>query len=42
VLWVVTAAGMLAGALNQRRVSGLPSFTVLSCDNMPENGSQLQ
>ena len=30
--------GYLASALAKRQASGLPPFTVLSCDNMPENG----
>ncbi|HYH53443.1 MAG TPA: mannitol dehydrogenase family protein [Solirubrobacterales bacterium] len=29
----------LAGALRLRREAGTPPFTVLSCDNLPENGS---
>ena len=30
--------GYLAEALHRRRRSGLPAFTVLSCDNVPHNG----
>nr|WP_313959928.1 mannitol dehydrogenase family protein [Mycobacterium deserti] len=33
-----TAWGYLADALDRRRRSGTPPFTVLSCDNMPDNG----
>jgi mannitol 2-dehydrogenase len=35
----VTAFGYLAAALDRRRAAGLPGFTVLSCDNMPDNGT---
>lgn len=31
-------AGLLVWALGQRRAAGVPPFTVLSCDNLPENG----
>jgi fructuronate reductase/mannitol 2-dehydrogenase len=31
--------GYLVEALDRRRRSGLPAFTVLSCDNIPENGA---
>jgi mannitol 2-dehydrogenase len=31
--------GLIAEALRQRRVSGLGPFTVLSCDNLPDNGA---
>ena len=34
-----TAPGILVEALYRRKESGLPAFTVLSCDNMPNNGS---
>nr|WP_296067506.1 mannitol dehydrogenase family protein [uncultured Actinoplanes sp.] len=34
-----TAFGYLVAALSRRRASGLPGFTVLSCDNMPDNGA---
>ena len=37
-----TALGMLCGALDQRRKEGRKSFTVLSCDNQPDNGHQLE
>ena len=33
-----SAIGYLVEALDRRREAGLPGFTVLSCDNMPENG----
>ncbi|WP_442487187.1 mannitol dehydrogenase family protein [Halomonas litopenaei] len=33
-----TAPGILVEALARRRAAGLPPFTVLSCDNMPDNG----
>ncbi|WP_425100896.1 mannitol dehydrogenase family protein [Tropicibacter sp. S64] len=32
-------AGLLVWALGQRRARGIPPFTVLSCDNLPENGA---
>ncbi|MGY0219966.1 mannitol dehydrogenase family protein [Endozoicomonadaceae bacterium StTr2] len=34
-----TAAGMIVNALNKRRKSGIPPFTIMSCDNIPENGT---
>lgn len=34
----VTAPGLLVAALAARRKAGLAPFTVLSCDNLPENG----
>src|SRR5580698_300135 len=34
-----TVPGLLVGALRRRRAAGVPAFTVLSCDNLPENGS---
>ena len=34
-----TALGLLVEALDRRRRGGLPPFTVLSCDNMTDNGS---
>ena len=34
-----TAIGFLVHALNQRRIKGLLPFTVLSCDNLPNNGA---
>ena len=33
-----TAPGILVAALARRRVRGIAPFTVLSCDNMPDNG----
>lgn len=33
--------GLLAGALGRRRAAGIPPFSVLSCDNLPENGMLL-
>ncbi|MFM0984114.1 fructuronate reductase [Yersinia enterocolitica] len=33
-----SAPGVLIEALRLRRLRGLPPFTVLSCDNIPENG----
>jgi len=33
-----TVFGILIGALMKRRAAGLPPFTVMSCDNLPENG----
>jgi mannitol 2-dehydrogenase len=35
----VTAFGYLVAALARRRAAGLPAFTVLSCDNLPDNGA---
>lgn len=34
-----TAIGILVEALDRRRRAGRPPFTVLSCDNMPNNGA---
>jgi fructuronate reductase/mannitol 2-dehydrogenase len=34
-----TVFGYLVEALDRRRQAGLPPFTVLSCDNMPSNGT---
>ena len=31
-------AGLLVWALGQRRAAGIPAFTVLCCDNLPNNG----
>lgn len=31
-------SGLLVWALGQRRKAGVPPFTVLSCDNLPDNG----
>jgi fructuronate reductase len=33
-----TILGLIVQALRQRRAAGLPPFTVLSCDNLPNNG----
>ena len=33
-----TVFGMMIAALRQRRAAGLAPFTILSCDNLPENG----
>lgn len=33
-----TVPGILVEALHRRRLRGLPAFSVLSCDNIPENG----
>ncbi len=33
-----TAFGMILAALRARKAAGTPPFTVLSCDNLPENG----
>lgn len=30
--------GMILAALRRRRAAGVPPFTVMSCDNLPENG----
>ncbi|MCG7598787.1 mannitol dehydrogenase family protein [Halomonas sp. McH1-25] len=35
-----TAPGMLVEALARRHRAGIPPFTVLSCDNMPDNGKR--
>lgn len=35
----VSAIGLLVEGLARRRRAGLPPFTVLSCDNLPENGA---
>ncbi|MGZ3218074.1 mannitol dehydrogenase family protein [Paracoccus sp. T5] len=34
--------GMILAALRTRRAAGLPPFTLLSCDNLPENGHVCQ
>jgi len=31
--------GLIAAALRQRRANGVPPFTVLCCDNLPDNGN---
>lgn len=33
-----SAPGFLVRALAMRRAAGVPPFTVLCCDNLPENG----
>ena len=33
--------GWIVEGLRRRRAAGVPAFTVLSCDNLPENGSVL-
>jgi fructuronate reductase len=33
-----SAPGVVVEALARRRTAGLPAFSVMSCDNMPENG----
>ncbi|MEP2891414.1 mannitol dehydrogenase family protein [Tateyamaria sp.] len=35
----VSAVGYLVRALQMRRAAGIAPFTVLSCDNLPENGA---
>jgi fructuronate reductase len=37
-----TAPGFLVAALEARRAAGLPPFTTLSCDNLPNNGALLR
>jgi fructuronate reductase len=37
-----TAPGILLAALERRRAGGLKAFTVLCCDNVPENGRRTQ
>ncbi|MCB1758415.1 MAG: mannitol dehydrogenase family protein [Gammaproteobacteria bacterium] len=37
-----SAIGLLVQALDMRRLAGLPPFTVLSCDNLPDNGRSLR
>jgi len=34
----VSAPGLIAAALDQRRRAGIAPFTVMSCDNLPSNG----
>ena len=34
----MTAPGLIVEALARRRQAGVPPFTVLSCDNLPDNG----
>ncbi len=35
-----TAPGIVLEALRRRRAAGIPAFTVLCCDNMPDNGQR--
>lgn len=37
-----TAPGLLVAALAARKARGLPPFTALSCDNLPDNGGRLK
>ena len=37
-----TAVGFVVAALNARRDAGLPPFTAISCDNLPDNGTLLR
>lgn len=37
----VTAPGLILNALMLRREAGVPPFTVMSCDNLPENGKTI-
>ena len=37
-----SAPGFLVRALARRRAAGVPPFTVLSCDNLPENGALMR
>ena len=37
-----TAAGFICAGLARRRADGLPPFTTLSCDNVPDNGPRLR
>lgn len=36
-----SAAGFIVEAFHRRRAAGLPAFTALSCDNLPNNGATL-
>ncbi|MBY6048975.1 mannitol dehydrogenase family protein [Vannielia litorea] len=38
----IGVAGLLVWALKARRTAGIPPFTVLCCDNLPENGLLLR
>lgn len=38
----VTAPGFIVAGLAARRRAGLPPFTVISCDNLPDNGAVLR
>lgn len=37
-----TAPGFIAAGLAQRQARGLPPLTIVSCDNLPENGHRLR
>ncbi|WJV41258.1 mannitol dehydrogenase family protein [Raoultella terrigena] len=37
-----SAPGVIVEALARRKAAGLPAFSVMSCDNMPENGHVLR
>ncbi|CAM9645157.1 unnamed protein product, partial [Chrysoparadoxa australica] len=37
-----TAIGMICAALRARKNRGIESFTVMSCDNLPENGDKIK
>ncbi|QDY70656.1 mannitol dehydrogenase family protein [Qingshengfaniella alkalisoli] len=37
-----SVVGLIAWALKQRKSLGVPAFTVLCCDNLPENGRMLR
>jgi fructuronate reductase len=37
-----SAPGFIVEAIARRRASGLPAFTLLSCDNLPSNGATLR
>lgn len=37
-----TAPGFITAALAARKASGLPPFTVVSCDNIPHNGARIR
>ncbi len=37
-----SAPGLLLAALRRRRAAGIPPFTVLCCDNLPDNGRVVQ
>ncbi len=38
----VGVAGLMVWALHARHAAGVPPFTVLCCDNLPDNGTMLQ
>ncbi|KQN98009.1 MULTISPECIES: mannitol dehydrogenase family protein [Stenotrophomonas] len=38
----VSAIGYLVAGLRARRLQGMPPYTVLSCDNLPDNGGKLR